>query len=184
MFDTDRGSRTLAELFDGRGQLIVYHFMFDPDDAAGCPSCSFWADSYDGTPVHLAHRNTTFVLACRALLAALQAYKKRMGWHLEWVSTFGSDFNFDFGASFTPSNSVMALSTTSRPWTTRCPTERASACSRWTPAGPSTTPTRPTRCGIDPLNTAYQLLDLTPQGRDEGAFDTPQAWVRRHDEYT
>ena len=162
VFDTDRGSRTLAELFDGRSQLIVYHFMFGPDDAAGCPSCSFWADSYDGTPVHLAHRDTTFVLASRAPLAALQAYKRRMGWDLEWASTFGSDFNFDFGASFTPEQQRDGAEYNFAPMDHPMPDREGLSVFSMDASGAVYHTYSTYARGIDPLNTAYQLLDLTP----------------------
>lgn len=101
-FDGPDGSRSLAELFDGRGQLLVYHFMYGPDWDEGCPSCSFWADTYEGLGVHLAHRDVTFVCASRAPLAKLAAYKERMGWTFPWFSSAPSHFNVDFGVSFTP----------------------------------------------------------------------------------
>ena len=100
-FETDEGTKTLAELFDGRSQLLVYHFMFGPQYAEGCPICSAAADSFDGSVVHLNHRDVTFLCASRAPLEKLQAYKRRMGWRFPWVSSLGSDFNFDFGVSFT-----------------------------------------------------------------------------------
>jgi predicted dithiol-disulfide oxidoreductase (DUF899 family) len=95
------GPRSLPELFDGRSQLLVYHFMFGPDWDEGCPSCSFWADSFDGVAVHLAHRDVTLIAVSRAALDKLAAYRKRMGWTFPWFSSAGSDFNFDFGVSFT-----------------------------------------------------------------------------------
>ena len=102
-FDTDDGRKTLAELFDGHSQLVVYHFMFGPDFEAGCPSCSSIADGFNGLPVHLANRaDAQFFAVSRAPLEKLQAYKRRMGWSFPWASSFGSDFNYDFAASFTP----------------------------------------------------------------------------------
>jgi predicted dithiol-disulfide oxidoreductase (DUF899 family) len=100
-FETDGGSKTLAELFDGRLQLLVYHFMFGPEYTAGCPICSAAADTFGGTVVHLNHRGVTFLCVSRAPLERLQAYKRRMGWTFPWVSSLGSEFNFDFGVSFT-----------------------------------------------------------------------------------
>jgi predicted dithiol-disulfide oxidoreductase (DUF899 family) len=100
-FETEEGEKSLAELFDGRAQLLVYHFMFGPDYAAGCPICSAAADCFDGSVVHLNHRGVTFLCVSRAPLEKLQAYKRRMGWSFPWVSSNGSDFNFDFGVSFT-----------------------------------------------------------------------------------
>jgi predicted dithiol-disulfide oxidoreductase (DUF899 family) len=101
-FEGPEGRRTLADLFDGRGQLAVYHFMFGPDDAAGCPSCSFWADSFDRNVVHLAARDVSFVAISRAPLEKLEAYRARMGWSFPWYSSLGSDFNYNFGVSFPP----------------------------------------------------------------------------------
>jgi predicted dithiol-disulfide oxidoreductase (DUF899 family) len=100
-FDTDEGTKTLSELLDGRSQLLVYHFMFGPEYTAGCPTCSAAADCFDGAVVHLNHRGVTFLCCSRAPLEKLQAYKRRMGWSFPWVSSLGSDFNFDFGVSFT-----------------------------------------------------------------------------------
>ena len=101
MFDGANGKQTLPELFDGRSQLIVYHFMFGPSWDEGCPSCSFWADNYNGIIVHLNHRDVTMVTISRAPLEKLEAYKKRMGWSFKWVSAFGNDFNRDYHVSFT-----------------------------------------------------------------------------------
>src|SRR5215203_4573671 len=100
-FDTDAGSASLADLFQGRSQLLVYHFMFGPDYAAGCPSCSSIADGFNGSVVHLANHDVTLSAVSRAPLAKLQAYKRRMGWTFPWASSFGGDFNFDFSVSFT-----------------------------------------------------------------------------------
>src|SRR5712672_297633 len=101
VFDTPSGKKSLADLFAGRSQLIVYHFMLGPGWAEGCPSCSFLGDHFDGTTVHLANRDVTLVVVSRAPLAEIEAYKKRMGWKFTWVSSFGSDFNYDYGVSFT-----------------------------------------------------------------------------------
>src|SRR5690349_12763228 len=100
-FDTDEGSASLAELFQGRSQLLIYHFMFGPDYTAGCPSCSAIADGFNGSVVHLANHDVTLGAVSRAPLAKLQAYKRRMGWTFPWASSFGSDFNFDFSVGFT-----------------------------------------------------------------------------------
>ena len=101
-FDSTKGKVTLADLFDGRSQLIVYHFMFGPGWQEGCPSCSYLADHFDGTTIHLANRDTRLAVVSRAPLAEIEAFKKRMGWKFQWVSSFGSDFNFDYQVSFTP----------------------------------------------------------------------------------
>ncbi|WP_083198247.1 DUF899 domain-containing protein [Pararhizobium polonicum] len=100
-FDTPAGKKTLADLFDGRSQLMIYHFMFGPDWEAGCPGCSFLSDHIDGTLAHLNHHDVTYVTVSRAPLDKIEAYKKRMGWKFPWVSSFGSDFNFDYHVSFT-----------------------------------------------------------------------------------
>ena len=100
-FDGPGGSRTLSDLFDGRSQLIVYHFMFGPEWEEGCPTCSFWADNFNGIDVHLRHRDISLVAVSRAKLETLEAYRKRMGWSFTWVSSFGSDFNYDYLVSFT-----------------------------------------------------------------------------------
>jgi len=183
VFETERGPRTLAELFDGRSQLIVYHFMFGAEDSEGCPHCSFWADSYNGTPVHLAHRDTTFVLASRAPLAALHAYKRRMGWDLEWVSTLGSDFNYDLGVSFTPEQQAHGAMYNFAPMEHPMPDREGLSVFAKDPDGAVYRTYSTYARGIDQLNAAYQLLDLTPKGRDEEAYAMPQEWVRRHDEY-
>src|SRR5258707_7865657 len=101
-FEGPNGKETLPQLFDGAGQLVVYHFMFDPKWDAGCPHCSFWADNFDRITIHLKHRDMSFVAISRAPYAKLAAYHKRMGWNFKWLSSFGSDFNFDYFASFTP----------------------------------------------------------------------------------
>src|SRR5207245_6563255 len=100
-FETDEGTKTLTELFDGRSQLLIYHFMFGPESTAGCPSCSAIADGFDGSVVHLASHDVTLSAVSRAPLAKLQAYKRRMGWSFPWASSFGSDFNYDFQAGYT-----------------------------------------------------------------------------------
>jgi predicted dithiol-disulfide oxidoreductase (DUF899 family) len=182
-FQTEHGTRTLAELFDGHGQLVVYHFMFGPEWEEGCPSCSFWTDGFSGIGVHLAHRDTSFVLVSRAPLAKLHAYQQRLGWDVNWVSSLGSDFNVDFNVSATPEQqrdggiynfapaehleeelpgvSVFQIDAAGAVYHTY------SAYSR----------------GIDALNVTYQLLDLTPKGRDEDNLPWPVAWLRRNDSY-
>ncbi len=183
-FESSEGKKSLAELFAGKSQLIVYHFMFHPDWNAGCKSCSFWADNYNGALDHLAARDTALVAISRAPLAKLEAFKQRMGWRFPWVSAVGDDFNHDFGVSFTkdeiasreklynygtrafngedaPGISVFAKAASGRIFHTY------SCYSR----------------GLDMLNGAYHLLDLTPKGRDEANLSHPMSWVRLHDEY-
>ena len=183
VFDTPEGKKTLAELFDGRSQLIVYHFMLAPDWEEGCPSCSFLADHFDGANIHLAQRDVTFVAISRAPLAEIEAFKRRMGWRFPWVSSFGSDFNFDYYVSFAdvavgkdgdynyerqeivsdemPGASVFYKDETGGVFHTY------SAYAR----------------GLDILVGAYNFLDLTPKGRDEAELPWTMAWVRHHDRY-
>jgi predicted dithiol-disulfide oxidoreductase (DUF899 family) len=182
-FEGPNGALSLADLFDGRSQLIVYHFMFGPDWEEGCKSCSFWADNFDGIPIHLNHRDVTFTAVSRAPLAKIEAYKKRMGWSFPWVSSYGSDFNYDFHVSFTeellaagkvdynyglvegyeelPGLSVFYKNETGEVFHTYSCYAR----------------------GIDMVNGAYQFLDLVPKGRDEDGFEFSMEWVRRHDQY-
>jgi predicted dithiol-disulfide oxidoreductase (DUF899 family) len=182
VFQTDGGERTLPQLFEGRSQLIVYHFMFGPEWDAGCPSCSFWCDSYNGTPIHLANRDTTFTLCSRAQLDKVQAYRKRMGWELHWVSSYGSDFNFDFGVSFTPEQEAEGAVYNFA--FQKNVEEELPGITVFARVGSDVYRTYSAYSrGIDVLNVTYQLLDLTPKGRDEDNLPFPAAWLRRHDEY-
>ena len=145
VFDTPEGQRTLADLFDGRRQLLVQHFMFGPGWEQGCTSCSFMADHTDGMNVHLAHRDVTFVAISRAPLAEIERFRQRMGWQFKWVSSHGSDFNYDFGVSFTPEERAkgeLYYNYDKRPFAAR--KRPASACSTRTTRATSSTPTRPT----------------------------------------
>ncbi len=183
VFEGPDGTVTLPELFGGHSQLIVYHFMFDPTWDDGCPHCSFWADNFDGAPVHLAARDVTLTAVSRAPLAKIAAYKKRMGWTFPWVSSFTSDFNYDFGASFTPQalaghTAVYNYGSTDPGLEDR---EGISVFFR-EPTGEVFHTYSTYARGIDMVNGTYQFLDLVPKGRDEPEGD-PQFWVRRHDEY-
>ena len=182
VFDGPDGRRTLPELFDGRTQLLVYHFMFGPDWEEGCPSCSFWTDSFDGVGVHLAHRDVTVVRISRAPLDKLAAYQERMGWSSPWFSSEPSDFNFDFGVSFTPDQQqhggTYNFAHQDHP-PDEAPGISAFALHDGTVFHTYSSYSR----GLDPINGAYQLLDLTPKGRDEAGLDWPMAWLRRHDAY-
>ena len=183
IFDTPDGSRTLEQLFDGRRQLIVYHFMFGPDWQEGCPICSFWADNYDGLGVHLAHRNTTLIAVSRAPLDQLLAYRERMGWSFPWVSAVHTDFNFDFNVSFTPQQQENGGIENYAP--VEHPGEESPGLSVFT-RGDDGAIYHTYSCysrGLDPLNSAYQLLDLTPLGRDENSLPWSMAWLQRHDQY-
>lgn len=180
VFEGEEGKQTLPELFDGRSQLVVYHFMFGPDDEAGCKSCSFWADNFNPNVVHLNARDVSFVAISRAPLARLLDYERRMGWTFKWVSSAGSDFNFDFGASFAAEDLEKPVYNygTLPP---RGP-EREGMSVFFRDEGGNIFHTYSSYArGIDLLNTAYNYLDLVPKGRDEGGRS--QYWVRRHDEY-
>ena len=183
-FDGPNGKETLAELFAGRSQLLVYHFMFDPTWNEGCKSCSFWADNYNGTIVHLNHRDVTMVTISRAPLEKLEAYKKRMGWGFKWLSSFGNDFNRDYHVSFTPEEQekgeVYYNYTIGRPFSSEGP--GVSVFYKDESGNIFHTYSCYAR-GLDMLNGAYHCLDLVPKGRDEAGLTAPQAWVRRHDQY-
>jgi predicted dithiol-disulfide oxidoreductase (DUF899 family) len=194
VFDTDDGERTLAGLFAGRSQLLVYHFMFGPQWSEGCPFCSYWADSFNGGIVHLAHRDVTMLCASRAPLAQLQAYKRRMGWSFAWVSSGRSQFNYDFGVSVPglnagasqreqerpdPSRSELpAYNFTKQPFGAENPGLSAFALDDGVVYHTYSCYAR----GLDAFNVANQLLDRAPRGRDEGSMPLIAA-IRRHDEY-
>jgi predicted dithiol-disulfide oxidoreductase (DUF899 family) len=180
VFEGAAGKRTLPELFDGRSQLVVYHFMFGPDWEEGCKSCSFWADNFDPNVVHLKARDVTMVAISRAPYEKLAAYEKRMGWSFDWFSSGETDFNFDFGVSFAPDQEMEGVyNYGSLPPRND---EREGISVFFKDAEGSVFHTYSTYArGIDLLNTAYNYLDLVPKGRDEEG--RAQSWVRRHDEY-
>jgi predicted dithiol-disulfide oxidoreductase (DUF899 family) len=184
IFDGNGGKETLAELFEGRNQLVVYHFMFDPTWDEGCPACSFWADNFNGLAVHLNQRDVTMLAISRAPLRKLQAFKKRMKWGFKWVSSLNTDFNYDFGVSFLPKDWKKG------PVIHNYAPEKISSGER---AGISVfykggdgaifhTYTCYAR-GLDMMNNVYHYLDLTPKGRDEDNLEFTMAWVRYHDKY-
>jgi predicted dithiol-disulfide oxidoreductase (DUF899 family) len=191
-FETDEGTKTLPELFDGRSQLLVYHFMFGPAYEAGCPVCSSIADNIDPNVVHLGARDVAMICVSRAPLEKLQAYKQRMGWSFDWVSAHSSDFNFDFGFSYTEEQVRSFLGDGAPPVIS----EVAAACGT-NPAGYMTEGPglsafalsdsvvhhtyATTARGLEPVMGYYSLLDRAPMGRNEG--DPPGFWLRRHDEY-
>jgi predicted dithiol-disulfide oxidoreductase (DUF899 family) len=179
-FDAAEGRLTLADLFGGKGQLLVYHFMFGPDWTEGCPSCSFWADNYNGVDIHLAHRDTALVAVSRAPLEKIDAYKTRMGWTFRWVSSAGSDFNFDYGASFKPGEQGLQYNFgTIKPYGEETP--GISVFRRGDDGAIYHTYSTYAR-GLDVVNGTYHLLDLTAKGRDEDP-EHPMSWVKRHDRY-
>jgi predicted dithiol-disulfide oxidoreductase (DUF899 family) len=191
-FETDKGTKTLPDLFDGRSQLLIYHFMFGPAYEAGCPVCSSIADNIDPNVVHLGARDVTMICASRVPLEKLQAYKKRMGWGFDWVSSHGSDFNFDFGFSYTEeqvrsflgdglppvlSEVAAACGTDPAGYVTEAPGLSAFALSDGVVHHTYATTAR----GGEFMMGYYGLLDRAPMGRNEG--DPPEFWLRRHDEY-
>lgn len=184
VFDTPSGKQTLADLFDGKSQLIVYHFMFGPDWQEGCPSCSFIMDHTDGALAHLAQRDVSFAAISRAPISKIEAFKKRLGWKFNWVSSNGCDFNYDYHVSFTPEQKaqgkveynfdLMEFPSAEAPGISVFYKDKNgtifhtySAYARGTEA---------------PLGT-YAYLDLVPKGRDEDGLRFTMAWLRHHDRY-
>jgi predicted dithiol-disulfide oxidoreductase (DUF899 family) len=183
-FEGPHGALSLADLFDGRSQLIVYHFMFAPDWEEGCTSCSFWADNFNGIPVHLNHRDVTFTAVSRAPLAKIEAYKTRMGWSFPWVSSHGSDFNFDYRVSFTPGE--LAEGEAYHNYAVRpidVSDEKGISVFYKNEKGEVFHTYSCYDRGIDIVNGAYQFLDLVPKGRDEDSLGFTMDWLRRHDQY-
>jgi len=192
VFATEHGPRTLAELFDGRSQLLVYHFMFGPDYEAGCPVCSSSADTVNGAVPHLNARDVTMVYVSRAPLEKLQAYKRRMGWTFPWVSSHGSDFNFDFGVSAAKEQVAPMLQAGAPPIVEQlaadCGTDPAGYISEQQALSALALQddviyhTYSTYArGVEIMMGFYPLLDRAPKGRNES--DDPDFWIRRHDEY-
>ncbi len=182
VFEGPNGKQALPDLFDGRSQLIVYHFMFAPSWEEGCPICSFWADNFNGIVAHLNQRDVTMIAVSRAPYSKLAAYQKRMGWNFKWVSSRDTNFNFDYHVSFTPNE--LAKKEAFYNYTMQDPGEperEAVSVFYKDPTGSVFHTYSAYARGIDMLNVAYHYLDLAPMGRDEagrGPF-----WVRRHDEY-
>lgn len=180
VFEAPEGRITLAELFAGRGQLIVQHFMFGPDWNEGCPSCSYWSDNFNGVQDHLAARDTSFVVVSRGPIDRLEAYRRRMGWSFRWVSSLGSDFNFDYGVSFAAGETRPNYNFgTTKPHGEENPGVSAFRREDGVVFHTYSTYGR----GLDLLNGAYHLLDITSKGRDEADLPWPMAWVKRHDKY-
>jgi predicted dithiol-disulfide oxidoreductase (DUF899 family) len=182
VFEGASGKQTLPELFEGRSQLIVYHFMFHPDDEVGCPHCSIRADGFDGIPVHLNQRDVTLVVASRAPYPKLAAYQKRMGWRFKWVSSGTTSFNYDYGASFTQAEMAdkKAFFNYRLQFPGRSEREGHSVFCK----DASDAVFHSYSCydrGNEMLANHYHYLDIVPKGRDEGGRGP--FWVRRHDEY-
>ena len=186
VFDTVNGKQSLGDLFEGRRQLVVYHFMFAPEAKEGCPHCSFWADSFDTLALHGEHlheRDTTFVAISRAPIETLEAFKRRLGWSFKWVSSDDGDFNYDFGVSFRPEDRKTKAGVYNyRSGETNSDREGASAFYKDENGVIFHTYSTYAR-GIDLLNVTYNFLDLTAKGRDENHLGDTQAWVRHHDRY-
>jgi predicted dithiol-disulfide oxidoreductase (DUF899 family) len=178
------GKQTLPDLFGKHSQLIVYHFMFSPDDDEGCLHCSFWADSFNGASLHLPHRDVSFVAISRAPLEKIEPFKQRMGWSFTWLSSFHSDFNFDFHVSFTPEEVHNRTAVYNYVRTDPGPLDREGISAFYKDESGAVFHTYSCFArGIDMMNATYQYLDLVPKGRDELDLPDPQEWVRHHDRY-
>lgn len=184
VFEGPDGKQTLADLFDGKSQLIVYHFMFGPDWAEGCPSCSFNMDHTDGALIHLAQRDVSFRAISRAPFAKIDVFRKRMGWRFKWLSSFGSDFNYDFHTSFTKEE--MARGKVDYNYTlAEFPSEEAPGFSVFfkDAAGNIFHTYSVYARGTESVLGTYNYLDWVPKGRDEDSLSFTMAWVRHHDRY-
>jgi predicted dithiol-disulfide oxidoreductase (DUF899 family) len=186
VFDTPDGKRPLAELFEGRRQLLVQHFMLGPGWEQGCPSCSFMADHTDGMNVHLQHRDVTFVAVSRAPLAEIERFRRRMGWQFKWVSSYGTDFNYDYGVSFTPeevAKGKLQYNYSDGQWphpheelpgiSVFCKNDSGEVFHTYSTYGR----------GVEVMMGTYNMLDLVPKGRDEDNLRFTMEWVRHHDRY-
>ena len=183
VFDGPNGKETLADLFEDRSQLIIYHFMFGPDWEEGCKSCSYVADHFDGANWHLPHRDVTLVVVSHGPLSELQAYQKRMGWRFKWLSSGGSDFNFDYHVSFTKEDEARGQAYYNYRMDEFISDELPGLSAFVKDDKGDIFHTYSTYArGLDSLVGTYNLLDLAPKGRDENPESTMD-WVRRHDEY-
>ncbi len=181
-FDASGGKQTLGDLFEGRSQLVIYHFMFAPEWDQGCMHCSFWADHFDCMGVHLNHRDVTFAAISRAPLSKIARFKKRMGWKFKWVSSSNTDFNYDFNVSFAPEQIKKGTTFYNYVLGGNDYSDREGLSVFYKDKSGAIFHTYSTFArGIDMLNGTYHFLDLVPKGRDEG--DSPQSWVRYHDRY-
>ncbi len=179
-FTGPKGKETLADLFEGRSQLIIYHFMYGADWEQGCKSCSFWADNFNDIIVHLNQRDVSMAFISTAPLATLQAFAKRMGWNFKWLSSGGSTFNQDFGVSPAPGKPLAYNYGTAIKDMTEMPgisvfarDKRGAIHHTYSTYGR----------GLDMLNSAYHLLDLVPKGRDEAGLPYTMSWLKHHDSY-
>ena len=183
VFDAPEGRRSLAQLFGAKSQLIVYHFMLGPGWEAGCKSCSYLADHFEGALPHLAARDVNFVAVSRAPLAEIEAFRKRMGWRFPWVSSHGNDFNFDFHVSFRKEDMGKPVEYNYKLGAASME-ELPGASAFYKDSKGNLFHTYSTYArGLDGLVGTYQFLDLVPKGRDENP-ESSMDWVRRHDEYS
>jgi len=184
-FEGPAGRESLSDLFACKSQLIVYHFMFAPDWETGCKSCSFWADNFNGLAPHLGQRDTTFVAVSRAPLAKLEAFKKRLGWSFKWVSAGDSNFSYDYGVAFRPSGAAKAKSVYNyAPFETSMTDLPGFSVFVKDATGAIFHSYSCYARGLDLMNAAYNLLDLTPKGRDEDGLSHKMSWVKLQDQYT
>jgi predicted dithiol-disulfide oxidoreductase (DUF899 family) len=183
VFEGPNGKETLADLFEGRSQLIVYHFMLGPDWEEGCKSCSYLADHFDGANWHLPHRDVTFVVISRAPFAEIKPYQKRMGWRFKWLSSHGNDFNFDYHVSATEDEKAKKKMSYNYKLDELLSDEMPGLSVFYKDENGDVFHTYSTYArGLDMLVGAYNFLDLVPKGRDENPESTMD-WVRRHDQY-
>jgi len=184
VFDGPNGKESLADLFAGHSQLLVYHFMFGPEWSVGCPSCSFWADNFNNAIVHLNQRDVSMVAISKAPLEKLTAFQKRMGWTFKWLSSFSNDFNRDYHVSFTPEElekgemyynyTIGKFGRDEAPGLSVFYKDKSKAIFHTYSCYGR---------GLDILNSAYHHLDVAPKGRGEVGLSYPQEWVKHHDKY-
>lgn len=181
-FETSTGKQSLSDLFNSKTQLAIYHFMLGPEWEQGCKSCSFWADSFQGIPIHLAHRDVSFIVVSRAPLQHIERYKARMGWSFPWVSSCQSDFNYDFGVSFTEKDKQSGQAFYNYKPGPYIDDELPGASFFYRQEQDIFHTYSTYGRGLDLLNCIYNWLDLVPKGRDENPNHTMD-WVRHHDRY-
>jgi predicted dithiol-disulfide oxidoreductase (DUF899 family) len=184
LFEGPAGKLTLSDLFGKQSQLIVYHFMFGPGWKEGCPSCSYLGDHFDGPSIHLPHRDATLAVVSRAPFAEIEVFKKRMGWRFPWVSSFGSDFNYDYNVSFTKEDLAKGDVYYNYKMN-KFPAEEAPGASVFAKdkSGDIYHTYSSYGRGLDMFLGTYHFLDIVPKGRDEDALAHSMAWVRHHDKY-
>jgi predicted dithiol-disulfide oxidoreductase (DUF899 family) len=184
IFDGPDGRQSLAELFDGRSQLVIYHFMLGADWKEGCKSCSFWADNFNGIDVHLAHRDVTFLAVSSAPLGRIESFRQRMAWNFKWVSCAASDFNHDYHVSFSPEELQKGDIYYNYAWRKSSLTELPGFSVFYKAPDGAIYHTYSTYArGLDMMNGAYHVLDLVPKGRAEAGLSHAMSWVRLHDSY-